>query len=440
MGFVTRRLVALATFGTIVAVGFAVSARAGDRWSTYGVAVFALLALKLVVSFTNRRPAIDLIGGTIFEDDVAAAVVGAIVPVHNEDPAAIRLTVDALTAAPNVDRIVVIDDASTDAACIAALDLIAIREPKVELVRFASNRGKREGLLVGAERLVEAGVAFIVTVDSDTHVLDGSIRAAVAELVASPATGAVTGMVRAKNWKRNLLTRLQDLRYASSFLSERAAYSRAGAVLCVCGSFTLWRAKLLAELVGPLTQQVFLGSPATYGDDRHLTNLALSRRWRIRFTEAAVAETLVPERMGHWIRQQVRWSKSFIRESLWAVKHLPPGWALTLTFMELCSWVVFTTLLVAALVVSPFVAGATIVVAYLVWASIMGFARSVRYFEVRPDATMASRTLVFVLAPLYSLLHISVVLPLRVWALASIRQNKWGTRSNVEVVLAESVS
>jgi hyaluronan synthase len=40
------------------------------------------------------------------------------------------------------------------------------------------------------------------------------------------------------------------------------------------------------------------------------------------------------------------------------------------------------------------------------------------------------------LAPLYGMIHITLLLPLRLYALATLTDNKWGTRNKVEVEAA----
>ena len=46
------------------------------------------------------------------------------------------------------------------------------------------------------------------------------------------------------------------------------------------------------------------------------------------------------------------------------------------------------------------------------------------------------RLFVFVLAPLYGLLHLVVLMPVRLYALATLNRARWGTRSTVEVHLS----
>ncbi|MFT7601958.1 MAG: hyaluronan synthase [Acidimicrobiales bacterium] len=353
------------------------------------------------------------------------------VTLRNEDAVVLRRCVEVL--APQVDRIVVVDDGSRDPSSRQLiLDMGSL--PNVDVFIFHNNRGKRVGLRVGVEHLLATlNPTYMVTVDSDTIAHPGAVAAAVHELESNPDVGGTTALVRARNWKTNLLTRLQDLRYANAFLWERAAYSQVGSVLCVCGSFTLWRSEVLANSVQRLTDQRFLGRECTYGDDRHLTNLALSDGWRVTLCETAVADTLVPGNVDHFRRQQVRWSKSFFRESLWALKNLPNGWAKTLTMLEISTWAIFSMVLLYSLVIRPLLTRDVFLVQIVLWVSVMSWARSVRFFDSRPEASRFDRGYSFVIAPLYGFLHLLVLLPLRAWAMVTLNDTAWGTRAEVEV-------
>ncbi|MCX4706991.1 hypothetical protein OG252_00200 [Streptomyces sp. NBC_01352] len=73
-----------------------------------------------------------------------------------------------------------------------------------------------------------------------------------------------------------------------------------------------------APQLGVLNQR-FLGRLSTFGDDRHTTNYCLLTGKAV-LQANAVAWTLVPENVRHYLRQQVRWNKSFFRESLWIIR------------------------------------------------------------------------------------------------------------------------
>jgi hyaluronan synthase len=149
----------------------------------------------------------------------------------------------------------------------------------------------------------------------------------------------------------------------------------------------------------------------------------------------AVAWTLVPERLGHFLRQQVRWSKSFFRESLWvAAKLTPARMAWWLSIIELGSWLGFTAALLYSLAVGPALTGHFPATTYLTSALLLSYARSGHYAQAHhPAMSWRARAGTLLMAPLYGILHITLLLPLRIVALFTLRDNGWGTRKIVEV-------
>ena len=187
-------------------------------------------------------------------------------------------------------------------------------------------------------------------VDSDT-VLDQHAVAELAEPFSKRRVHCVTGLVLAHNRGTNLLTRLIDMRYVNAFLGERVAYSRLGSVLCACGSLAMYRGWVVRKYVDDFLGQRFLGQPATFGDDRRLTYYCLTEGLSL-IQPSSVGYTDVPERLGHYIRQQIRWGKSFIREGfllLGKFRLTRMYWWLNL--VELVTWVLFTGGLLTALIV-----------------------------------------------------------------------------------------
>jgi hyaluronan synthase len=237
-----------------------------------------------------------------------------------------------------------------------------------------------------------------------------------------------------KNWDTNLLTRLIDLRYANAFLGERAAYSAVGSVLCACGSLALYRGPVVRKYLHDFLTQEFLGRPCTYGDDRRLTYYCL-REGKVLLAPDAVAWTMVPESMGHFLRQQLRWSKSFVRESWCMLTSLGPSRACWwLSLLEVTTWATFTGMLVYTLVGRPLFTGHLSVASYLTATLLLAYARSGHYLRAEhPDTTRFKQLVIFGLAPVYGLVHMVLLLPLRLVALLTLRDNSWGTRAQVEV-------
>ncbi|HEY8342291.1 MAG TPA: hyaluronan synthase, partial [Calditerricola sp.] len=64
--------------------------------------------------------------------------------------------------------------------------------------------------------------------------------------------------------------------------------------------------------------------------------------------------------------------------------------------------------------------GAVMVLYYLAMLALSAYARSVTYAVQHPGT--------FLLAPLYALLHVTILVPIRLYALLTIRRVSWGTR------------
>lgn len=402
----------------------------------YGMTALTLLVAKLAASLTHKPTAPDAAG-------IAKAgrlSVAVVVTVFNEDPATFAVCLDSLLAQTRLpNAVVVVDDGSPDRRVVALAHQrqAAFDEAGVDyqVIEFTENRGKRHALAAGF-RLHPAADVYL-GVDSDTRLDERAIAEGMLPFASRRVT-AVTGLVLALNARKNILTRLIDLRYANAFLFERAAYSLLGSVLCCCGSLAFYRGHVVRANLDDFLSQRFLGVPATYGDDRRLTNYCL-QAGKVVLQSSAVAWTLVPERMGHFLNQQARWSKSFFRESLWTIQQgrvgLPAFW---LSLMELTSWLVFTGTLLVTLALAPFEAPRQAWLLFLMYSMILGYARSVRYLEAgQTRMGFGERMGTFLLAPLYGLLHMGLLLWVRLYALATLRDNGWGTRGGgVEVALA----
>lgn len=396
----------------------------------YGLAVGTLLGIKLALSIRRRRttaPNWQTAGA-------AQHTVHAVITTFNESPAMLRrclLSLVGQTRRPQ--SVTVIDDCSDthDAAAVIRELRAAFDQAGIELqyIRFPKNRGKRHGLAAGFGQHPDADLYLCV--DSDTVVEEH----AVAELCAPFArrrVHCVTGLVLAHNRSVNLLTRLIDMRYVNAFLGERVAYSRLGSVLCACGSLAVYRGWVVRKHLDDFLGQRFLGKPATFGDDRRLTYYCLTEGQSL-IQPTAVAGTDVPKSIRHYSNQQIRWGKSFIREGV--LLALKPRYAVRafwwLNLIELGTWLLFTGGLLAALTVVATHPGSwTVLASYTAYVCAMAWIRSVHYLRRAPSVPTADRYLTYLAAPLYALLNLVLLLPLRLYSLATLRRNDWGTRQN----------
>lgn len=415
---------------TAIAIFTTVAGLVMWRWahygaaSIYGMAVFAVLGTKLALSLlpARRWPQPNL-----------RMRVTAVVTVYNEDPALLRACLDSLLAQTfPLQRIIVVDDASTELGAYRVACEYATRHPQIHVHSATVNAGKREALAVGFQQMAESTDVFLA-VDSDTALEPTAVWEGLRPFRSHRVT-ATTGLVLPSNYGRNLLTRLIDVRYANAFLGERGAYSRLGSVLCVCGSLALYRADVVLDNLDDFRTQMFLGRRAVAGDDRRLTNYCL-QRGQVVLAENAIAHTAVPERFGHFVRQQSRWGRSFFRESWWVLRRRSPlAMAWWLTLLEVTQTAILPTFLVYVLAVHPLLTGQVLIAQYAVFIAAMAVARSVRYFDVRRQGqSVPSRLLTFSVSALYGYLNIAVMVPLRIYSLLTLRTVKWGTRQQVEV-------
>ena len=402
--------------------------------SYVGTTMLAMLIAKLSIARRARRQ-----GREQRSESIPSINVCAVLPFHNEDPELAVAAVRSLLAQTRrIDRLHVIDDGSADDGATANALVRLLRgsdaAPQWQFTRLARNAGKRNALAIGFRDAPHADI--FLCVDSDTVLDSDAVEHGLAPF-ADPRVSAVAGFVMALNWDRNFLTRLIDLRYVSAFLAERSAYSYFGSVLCCCGSLSFYRADIIRRNIDDFTSQLFLGEPATFGDDRRLTNYAL-RAGRVVLAERSRARTAVPERMGHYIRQQIRWNKSFVRESSWVLGTFPlRHGAFWLTLIEVVGWLFVGMLTLGAAVILPLMADFAGLATFCAVTALAAYARNAAYLEnVRPTIERRDRVGVFLLAPVYAVIHVAVLLPLRIWSLVTLRRTGWGTRAAVEVRFA----
>lgn len=299
---------------------FVLSLKVGDALAAnvvlqvYGYLLAAYLLTRVVVA-SRYRP-----DTTTVPDELLPTLVIA-VPAFNEE-AHVEDTIDALF---RVDypaerlRVVVVDDGSTDGTW-DRIVASGVRHPLMDGIRFSRNRGKRAAM-AAAVRAAE-GADLVVFVDSDSVLEPQALRELVKPFLGDPSgrVAAVTGHADVQNPGTNLLTRLQQVRYYAAFRVIKAAESRYGAVTCASGCFSAYRRSDLLEVLPEWENQRFLGQEATFGDDRALTNALLRRGLEVRYQSTAVSATLVPDRWRAFLRQQLRWKKSWLRETLHVVR------------------------------------------------------------------------------------------------------------------------
>ena len=236
-----------------------------------------------------------------------------IAPVFNEREHVGRMITQVMETAYPAEllQFIVINDGSTDGTERSIAEA-CLRYPEVEVITFPKSLGKRHGMSAGADR---AKGEILVFIDSDSF-LDTDALKNIVKPFTDPEIAAVTGHCDVENIWTNTLTRMQAVRYYVAFRVMKAAESVFDSVTCLSGPLAAYRKDLFMMVREEWLNQTFFGQPATFGDDRSLTNSLLMRGFKVVYAEDARTTTIVPEDHRTFLRQQMRWKRSWFRETL----------------------------------------------------------------------------------------------------------------------------
>ncbi len=361
-------------------------------------------------------------------------------PVYNEDPQTLRLVLCSLFAQERLpDRIQVVvngpgpPDYST---VLAEFHSLAAFYQQVECSWIRTPvPGKRNAQALTFD---DGGQADIfVTVDSDTILDPAAIREGIKPF-ADPRITSVAAMMITYNSGRNFLTRMTEVWFTTFQTFLRAAWSRLGCVLVNSGCLAFYRADAIRPALVAYTSESFFGRPVEFSDDSLLTLYALLNGRTVQ-QPTAFAFMVMPDRLWHHFRQQLRWYRgSFIR-SWWRFRYLPMrGIAYWEHMLIWSTSALAMTLFVGVFIEAPLFDHKGPNLASTLLALILTYAAASGYLMIqRDDQTLRRQLVTFLCAPLTGLWTILVLRPLRIYAMLTCRKTGWGTRGQVEVGILE---
>ena len=275
----------------------------------YGLVASVFLVSRFIFSFFYRNVPVD----PSFTPGVTI-----VIPCFNEEEWIEKTIQSAINQdyPPEKIEVILVDDGSTD----KSMERVHHIEEQIRkelsgdrfvVVEQPYNMGKRHALAAGALR---AKFELLVFVDSDSFLEPNAVREVV-QPFRDPKMGAVSGRTEVQNKWTNSLTKMQAVRYYVAFRFIKAAESVFDGVTCLSGPLACYRKDLVLHYLDEWLNQKFFGYPATFGDDRSLTNYILAHH-RTGYQDAAVCSTIVPSNMRTFIRQQMRWKRSWLRETL----------------------------------------------------------------------------------------------------------------------------
>lgn len=387
--------------------------------------------------------------------------VAVVIPSHNEDAEMLRamlISLDEQIWLPTAVYFIENGETNGDAERV-------FREwgrwTRIERAVFIhrDEAGKRGAQGLAFVRIfAEGDIDVIASVDGDTE-LDPSAIYEGLKPFRDPAVMSVAGLLVGKNRSQNLLTRIVDLGFVSSFMNGRAAWSSFGSVAVNCGGLAFYRAWVLEKhLPEYLGQQLFKDSlirrlfprvkfiqrllqprEVNSGDDRVATGLA-ALEGRTVFQETSVGYTLLPSNLGHLTRQRGRWWRSWWWGGLWLIRRMSPTRAIW--WLVASQYVTFTLYAIMAplvLIYDPIVQHKFPWV-FFVYVSMLSYLRSARTLAVsRPNQSLGQQVGNYLLlAPLVTILNLWLCAALQIWGGLTFYETGWRTRQKVEVGLQVS--
>lgn len=258
---------------------------------------------------SGPRPSLCVIVAAYNEAEVLGATITALA--SQEDPP---------------DLILLADDGSTDATAKRLRDQFGLEPPRESglsgpaplLARLrwlrAPHGGKARTLNLAIQQI---DTDLIVTVDADTVLEPGAIRAMRSAFAAEPELVAATGVLQpicGPSAQGRFFEWFQRYEYVRNFLS-RHAWMQPNALLLISGAFAAFRRSALQEVGGFDPQTLVEDYELIHRLHRFSRDRGLG--WRIRVIGGARARTDAPASLPAFLRQRRRWFGGFLQTHYW---------------------------------------------------------------------------------------------------------------------------
>jgi len=331
--------IVLALFSFLLAKLFFRASGSDAVFFYYGISVTSTVLCQFIVAlFLYKDPykiAQELErSGKLPLDIDKPYFVSCIVAVFNEEEIIEKCVASLCTQTYQNTEIIFVDDCSTDRTTEILLDLT--KHYPIRVITSSENGGKKRAL---CKATLEAKGDIIAFTDSDSLWQKDALEKVIEIFRFLPNVGAVSGHCRALNGDKNIITKVQDSWYEGQYAIRKAFESYFGTVSCVSGPLAVFRRDAIYNYLPAWENDIFLGQEFRFATDRTLTGFVLGAKYmgekikykwkdskfaypdypikdyKVVYTKSARAKTEVPDTFKRVLRQQVRWKKSFIRNT-----------------------------------------------------------------------------------------------------------------------------
>jgi poly-beta-1,6-N-acetyl-D-glucosamine synthase len=224
-------------------------------------------------------------------------MVSVVVPAFNEEKT-IAATVESLQSQDYGNyEVIVVDDGSLDKTFEVAK---GYESSRVKVIH-QENRGKAEALNAGIRA---SSGTVVLTVDADTRLNRGALRALAGRFASSPELGALSGNVKVED-PHGLLQRLQEVEYTTGIGLSRKGQSMLASVMIVPGPIAAFRKEAI--------EKVAYFSSETFAEDFDITLAILKERYKVEYEDKAIAYTIAPKGVEDLIKQRRRWYRGMMQ-------------------------------------------------------------------------------------------------------------------------------
>ena len=381
---------------------------------------FAIYSITVTAYILSRFALADRYKTEVYDHEILPRV-SLVIPAYNEEKLIGQtISYHARSDYPK-DRfeVIVVNDGSKDGTAQEAAK--SVRENpgmSIQVINFPENRGKRHALAAGI-RAAKGDV--IVTNDSDSFVHPEAVRKIV-QPFQDERVGGVTGHADVYNWKDNLLTQIQYIRYFVAFKVYKASEALYSMVICLSGCLAAYPKPVIMSFLDEWENQSFWGKPCTYGDDRGLTTFILRKGYKAVYEPTAITDTVVPTALTGFWKQQLRWKKSWLRETYFVGKFM---WrrhpVMALSFYSNAFLTIFSFIIVIRVFFLLPAVDSTLPLFYLIGLALVAF---VYLAYCNKYGIYQGWIFPIVWSVLYALVLVWQI-PI---AFATLRDSRWGTR------------
>ena len=391
--------------------------------SVYGMVMGCMLLLQVTgstVNFYMMRKASNTVD--VSNERVSTVVVG-----YREDSVYWKRCLESIKAQSfiaNMDIVISIDGDEKDDLYMQECAAEVFDNSVAYKVLLNKHGGKRSALLHAFRYLLNDDIytPYIVLVDSDTILDTNAVEELTKSIHSSDKIGCATSNISIFN-QSNLLTKIVNARYSYAFNVERSYQSAFGVMTCCSGPLSIYRSSVLlhTDFLDRFEKQSIFKCKIEPGDDRHLTLMVMKSGFQSKLCPFSRCSTESPETFGRFLRQQLRWMRSFFRENYWQYKCLDSQ-PVVLSFISvyelmfpfyIFGWICYLMACNASV---------EILLKSVALTSLVSCARTAIVVSYTRNANSMYNGM-------YLFLYLFALLPIKMYAFATMREQGWMTSS-----------